>query len=399
MRFSRYYSAFVLGRDGDATLAPGLHRLNRLAEVSAVLIMRLFDCHHRLKTLSTVEFARVIDALESYVFRRSVCGMQSRGYWQIFSSLAERLNEKHPSRSLLALLKRQRGSYRFPTDEEFHEELCRRDCYNMRTCHYLLDRLENHANKEPTDTRSLSIEHIMPQNPNLRSEWKDALGGDWKATQQAWVHRLGNLTLTGYNSTYSDRSLTEKQSIAGGFKQSSVRLNQDVRDMSTWNAAMIDERGKRLAAQALAIWARSPVAPDHVRETEQEELRRVASKWSLDKVVVVDEVRALFEKMRERIVALDKSVIEVPRLKTASYHAGDGDFFAELLPRRHRVIVLVNLELSECEYRDERVRDATEYKWVANAANAGGTYFDLTELSQVDAAMQVVRQAYVLAAQ
>lgn len=399
LRFARYYAAFALGRGAPTALAPAFQRLNRLAEVAAVLVMRLYDCHDRAHSLSESEFSKAVSVLESYVFRRSVCGMQTRGYWQVFSSLADRVNEANPLRSLLASLDRQRGSYRFPTNEEFHDELSRRDCYNMRTCHYLLDRLENHGNKEPTDTSAYSIEHILPQNPNPRGEWKAMLGGDWKALQQTWVHRLGNLTLTGYNSSYSDRPFLEKQTIEGGFRQSSVRLNRDVRDEPSWTAATIDRRGLRLAKQALTIWERPDVSPEQAREAEQEELRRLASKWSIDKVDVVEDVRPLFDAIRAAVAALDASVIEVPRAKTVSYHAGDGDFFVELLPRRRRVLVLLNLELGECEFRDERVRDATDYRWVASAANTGGAFYDLTSVSQVEAAMKVVRQAYLLAAQ
>jgi hypothetical protein len=50
----------------------------------------------------------------------------------------------------------------------------------------------------------------MPQNENLRAEWRKMLGNSWKEVQQQWVHRLGNLTLTGYNPEYSDRSFEDK---------------------------------------------------------------------------------------------------------------------------------------------------------------------------------------------
>ena len=43
------------------------------------------------------------------------------------------------------------------------------------------------------------------------------LGENWKEAQSVWLHRLGNLTLTGYNSTYSDRPFDEKKTIPGGF--------------------------------------------------------------------------------------------------------------------------------------------------------------------------------------
>jgi len=55
----------------------------------------------------------------------------------------------------------------------------------------------------------------MPQNENLAPSWREMLGNDWREVQREWLHRLGNLTLTGYNSTYSDRPFGEKKKIKG----------------------------------------------------------------------------------------------------------------------------------------------------------------------------------------
>ena len=55
-----------------------------------------------------------------------------------------------------------------------------------------------------------TIEHILPQNENLSDEWKAGLGADWNACAE-WLHTLGNLTLTGYNSEYSDSSFEYKR--------------------------------------------------------------------------------------------------------------------------------------------------------------------------------------------
>jgi hypothetical protein len=65
----------------------------------------------------------------------------------------------------------------------------------MRSCNYLLDRLENDS-KEKIDTSTFTIEHVMPQNEDLCPEWQAMLGTEWKTVQETWLHRLGNLTLT-----------------------------------------------------------------------------------------------------------------------------------------------------------------------------------------------------------
>jgi hypothetical protein len=82
----------------------------------------------------------------------------------------------------------------------------------MRNRHYLLERLENDS-KERIDTSNLTIEHVLPQNEDLRPEWREMLGPDYRSIQETWQHRLGNLTLTGYNSEYSDLPFEGKKTL------------------------------------------------------------------------------------------------------------------------------------------------------------------------------------------
>jgi Protein of unknown function (DUF1524) len=153
-------------------------------------------------------------------------------------------------------LARQRDNYRFPSDSEFRRALEDDDIYGKRVCFDLLDRLENYGSREPTDTSKYSIEHIMPRNENLVSDWRTMLGDKWQDVQRQWLHRLGNLTLTAYNSIYSDRPFAEKKTINGGFEESSLRLNKYVREQLVWTSAEMERRGKELANRALSIWPR-----------------------------------------------------------------------------------------------------------------------------------------------
>ena len=84
-----------------------------------------------------------------------------------------------------------------------------------------------------------TIEHVMPQNPNLSHEWQEMLGEGWVEVQGKYLHTLGNLTLTGYNSELSDRPFQEKKSMEGGFDDSPIRLNSYLRRISSWNEEQI----------------------------------------------------------------------------------------------------------------------------------------------------------------
>lgn len=211
-RFSAYYVGFSLGQESNERLGAALKRLRGLVEVASPLMLQLYDCHSRVRTLDLDKFLEAIGTIESYVFRRAVCDMQTRSLYQIFASLAYYVREAAPLDSLKAGLYRQGRKRRYPTDTEFREALESRDVYDTRTCFYLLDRLENDS-KEKIDTANLTIEHVLPQNEDLKPEWRQMLGSNWREVQETWRDRLGNLTLTGYNPEYGDLPFDKKKTL------------------------------------------------------------------------------------------------------------------------------------------------------------------------------------------
>lgn len=67
----------------------------------------------------------------------------------------------------------------------------------------------------------------MPQK--LTEELKKDLGQDHERIHTQYLHTIGNLTLTGYNSEYSNKSFQEKS-----FKDSPLRLNQGLRNLESF---------------------------------------------------------------------------------------------------------------------------------------------------------------------
>ncbi len=390
-RFGTYYTAFSLGQEKQPALKEAFARLRSLIEVASPVVLTLYDYHERAKTLSADEFVEAIELLESFVFRRSVCDMQTRSLGQIFASLAYRITENQPLLSLKVALYRQGKKRRFPSDAEFREALETRDIYDMRTCFYLLDRLENFS-KERIDTSNFSIEHVMPQNEDLRPEWRTMLGSAWQAVQETWLHRLGNLTLTGYNSTYSDRPFAEKKSIAGGFNDSPLRLNKFIREQSTWDATTIEQRGKQLADKAITVWRPLMVDPLAVKQRELEEHKALAANYRIDDLELDDTAKELFEALRPQIQTLGADVVELPNDRSVIYRVFD--FVVEIIPRRQRLSLLLNLDFADCEDPSGNARDATEFAFIIGATEAGGVLYNLDSEDDVPAAVNVIRQAY-----
>lgn len=390
-RFGTYYTAFSLGQEKQPALKEAFARLRSLVEVASPVVLTLYDYYDRAKTLSADEFVEAIELLESFVFRRSVCDMQTRSLGQIFASLAYRITESQPLLSLKVALYRQGKKRRFPTDAEFREALETRDVYDMRTCFYLLDRLENFS-KERIDTSNFSIEHVMPQNEDLRPEWRTMLGGAWQAVQETWLHRLGNLTLTGYNSTYSDRPFTEKKTIAGGFDDSPLRLNKFIREQTTWDATTIEQRGKQLAEKAIMVWRPLVVDPLAVKQRELEEHKALAANYKIENLELDEVAKKLLEAIRPQIQALGADIVELPNDRSVIYRVFD--FVVEVIPRKQRLSLLINLDFAECDDPSGKARDATEFAFIIGATEAGGVLFNLESENDIPAVINVARQAY-----
>lgn len=100
-----------------------------------------------------------------------------------------------------------------------------------------------------------SIEHIFPQGENIPEEWVEMIAdGDKvkaKEMQSNYVHTLGNLTLTGYNSKLSNMSFPKKRdrtSRDGAYVgyQNGLFLNKTLKDLNEWKVENITQRGAYL---------------------------------------------------------------------------------------------------------------------------------------------------------
>ena len=195
----------------DRRLA-NLHNLD--ATVAYPYLLNLLE-YRRLGKIDDTEAAGVLGIVETYVFRRWVCGVPSAGLNKIFETLqgeAEKGVEAGGDYvEVVAYLLTHKGATgRFPNDIEFTEAVKTRDFYRIgNRKFYLYDKLENGDSKERVDViggledGSFSVEHVMPQT--LSNAWRLELGEDADRIHEQWLHRIANLTLTAYNSDYSNR--------------------------------------------------------------------------------------------------------------------------------------------------------------------------------------------------
>ena len=224
--YAGYYCAMALDKEPDKDLGAAFQDLRALkVDVAFPFLLELYDDHTQGQ-LPKEAFVRAVRLVESYVFRRAVCAIPTNSLNKTFATFGRVLQKDRYIESIQAHLLTLPSYRRFPGDEEFKRDLASRDLYNFSRWSYWLRRLENHDRKERVPVDEYTIEHILPQNENLSATWRETLGPEWQRVQETWLHTLGNLTLTGYNSEYSDRPFGEKRDMQGGFKESPLRLNE-----------------------------------------------------------------------------------------------------------------------------------------------------------------------------
>ncbi|MCQ2918928.1 DUF262 and DUF1524 domain-containing protein [Helicobacter pylori] len=252
--------------------------------------------------LSEQDFISIVYLTESYLCRRTVCGLGTNSLNKIFPSFTKKINKDQYLESIEAhFLSLEKTTGKFPKDSEFRDSFITIDFYRLKKNKYFLERLENFDDtKEPVNTKKCTTEHIMPQK--LTEEWKRDLGENFQAIHEKYLHTIGNLTLTGYNSEYRNNSFQEKRDMEKGFKQSPLRLNQSLKDLEVFGEKEIEKRANDLADWALEIWT--------YPKLEAETLEEYKSKYDLSSYKFSSYSRELFDILRKEIKALDERITE-----------------------------------------------------------------------------------------
>lgn len=387
-RFAVYYCAMALGEEQDKTLAAAFRDLRELkVDVAWPFLLELYD-DYRQGLLPKEDLPRAVRLVESYVFRRAVCAIPTNLVSKTFATFRRALDKSRYLESIEAHFLLLPSYRRFPRDAEFERELKSRDLYNFRSRSYWLRRLENHGRKEPVPVDEYTIEHILPQNDNLSSEWRKALGPDWKRVQETWLHTLGNLTLTGYNPEYSDRPFPEKRDMSGGFRESPLRLNQGLGEVEVWNEAAIKARADRLAKQALEVWP-APALPDEVLERYRKKPTAEPTYTIKDHPYLLSgPMREVFEAFRKEVLALDPCVTEEFLKLYVAYKAETN--FVDVVPQKNRLRLSLNMKFREVHDPRGLCKDVSNLgRWGNGDVEVG-----LSRLEDLSYVMGLVRQAF-----
>ena len=252
--YAQFYHTFLNGNKkyGDE-VDELLKSLQKLKQTTVFLFLfRVFD-DYEAGVLDQKELSKVLRFLLNYSIRRLVCEVGSNSLRGLYKTLYSRVftvetNKEKYYDAIVSFFKQLTSKDALPDEDTFILALKQNNLYRKNAlCKYLLIAIENQG-KEKLETEELSIEHIMPQNKNLSTVWQKMLGEEhWKDVQEKYLHTLGNLTLTGYNSELGDLPFVEKKKKMEEVCSKVVILYSDVKTCDTWNADKIEKRAERLA--------------------------------------------------------------------------------------------------------------------------------------------------------
>lgn len=263
--YAQWYRSLLWGETGNKVLDACIYRLNRLeTTITRPYFLEVLRLNSEGK-VSAGETAQIFLLTENYLFRRTICDLPTNALNKIFLLLHREIvrydgTEKDYVEKFKYAILSKRERARFPDDTEFMQAFAEKQIYLMNSKNkiYIMERLENEGTVEDKDIYrhcdegDYSIEHIMPQH--LTPAWMKELGDDYEQIHEIWLHRIANLTLTAYNSKYSNNSFADKKTMKNGFLESGIRMNAYIAQKENWTLRELEERSEYLAGKALQIW-------------------------------------------------------------------------------------------------------------------------------------------------
>ncbi|MDY5212364.1 DUF262 and DUF1524 domain-containing protein [Intestinibacter sp.] len=383
---AKYYTNIYYANSGDKALDNIFRDIKSLnMDVASPLLIKVYYDYEN-NIISKNEFMEILSLCENYVFRRAICEIPTNSLNKTFNVAVRSIKDNDYVNSIKAFFVILDSYKRMPLDDEFVKELKNRDIYNMRIRNYILSKFENFNNKSHITIENFTVEHIMPQNKNLSEAWKKDLGENYREIQKEYLHKIGNLTLTAYNSEMSDRSFQEKLNMTGGFKESALRLNSYVVKQTTWNKNTIDERANELCELAKSIW--------QYPELSEEEKNKFLSK-NEDEIYSIDSYEYINEDNIVLYKALDKRILnispDVKREFKKLYIAYKFESnFVDIVPQKSKLRLTVNMKYEDVIDPYGICIDVTNKSTWGNGEIE--IYYD--DINMLDNIMDIIKQSY-----
>ncbi|WP_187843238.1 DUF262 and DUF1524 domain-containing protein [Helicobacter pylori] len=358
-KYCGYFCQIAFKKEADKDLNKALSFLVDLEmDVIYPLLLELYSDYSD-GVLSKQDFILIIALIESYLCRRAVCGLGTNSLNKVFPSFTKHIQKDEYFKSLKAHFGYLTEKQRFPNNDEFKKLFITIDFYHFKKNKYFFERLENFDTKETVNTKECTIEHIMPKTLNL--EWERDLGKNFQAIHDKYLHTIGNLTLTGYNSEYRNKSFQEKRDMEKGFKQSPLRLNQSLKDLESFGEKEIEKRANDLADLALKIWTYPKLDAETLEKYKPKKEKKV---YDLSSYKFSPNSRELFDILSKEIKALDERITEKFNQEYISYMFDKN--FVDIVVQTKDLKLYLNMPFNELQDEKNLARDMTNKGHLGN---------------------------------
>ncbi|NHA87068.1 DUF262 domain-containing protein [Helicobacter pylori] len=352
-KYCGYFCRIVFKKEADKDLNKALGFLVDLEmDVIYPLLLELYSDYSD-GVLSKQDFIPIIYLTESYICRRTVCGLGTNSLNKVFPFVTKKINKDQYLESIKVHFGYLTEKQRFPNNDEFKEHFITIDFYHFQKREYFLERLENFERKEPVNTQECTIEHIMPQTLNL--EWERDLGENFQAIHEKYLNTIGNLTLTGYNEKYSNNSFQEKRDMEKGFKQSPLRLNQSLKDLESFGEEEIEKRANDLADWALEIWTYPKLDAETLEKYKPKKEKKA---YDLSSYKFGSHSRELFDILSKEIKALDERITESFMKAYIAYKFKTN--FVDIVVQTKDLKLYLNMKFNELQDEKNLASDTTD---------------------------------------
>lgn len=335
LTYATYYTNMVFERSKDKKLKALYADINDLRmEVAFPFLLKVHnDCTEGI--ITEADLKEIIQMCISYVFRRNVCDIPTNSLNKTFATLRNEVKLDDYLNSIKAFFILRDDYKQFPNDE-----------------------------------------------------WKKELGPNWKDVQKTYLHTIGNLTLTAYNSEMSDKPFIEKLEMTGGFKESALRLNAYLVKLTEWNEAHIKERAFLLAKKANEVWAYPQLTPAELKPYTTED--KPEEKYSLETYDTNVFTKTLFHVLDKRIMNLSSDVRREYKKLYVAYKMDTN--FVDIVFQKQRLRISINMKYSQVYDPKGLCKDITGLGRWGN----GDIELFMEHTADVDDVMEIIDQSYRL---
>jgi len=365
-KFSVYYQRLKFPEfEPEIELQKLFRRLNRIEVTTAYPLLLNFYSNYDEGKISKADFVVILKTLENYLIRRFVCNVATNQLNKIFPAVYPAITSKYPD-NIVEGFKNVLQGRGYPKDNEFFLRFRETKFYGggdrVVKTKLILETLEDsYAHKEAVPFDNLTVEHVMPQT--LSEWWQKELGEDWEETHDLFLHTIGNLTLTAYNTELSNDDFPTKKKT---LNESHLELNKHFSSLPNWTRKEIEQRAEQLAKKAIEIW--SYFGQDNSTPTDLQEVTGTTpfALKILGQHISVGSWRDVMEKTLNAVADLEPEKFEVIAHNFPRYLGKDKNKFRAIRELENGYFIEVNLSAQSIQklcYQAMETIELTSDEW------------------------------------